>query len=72
MTEVLLAEDDAAIAEPLARALTREGYGCVVVADGPAALEQAIDPRFSTSACPRWMGSRCAGSYASAAPTCLS
>ncbi|GAA3048304.1 response regulator transcription factor [Gordonia defluvii] len=46
MTEVLLAEDDAAIAEPLARALTREGYGCVVVADGPAALEQAIDPRF--------------------------
>ncbi|GAB08748.1 putative OmpR family two-component response regulator [Gordonia araii NBRC 100433] len=46
MTEVLLAEDDAAIAEPLARALTREGYGCVVVDDGVTALEQAVDPRF--------------------------
>ncbi len=46
MTEVLLAEDDAAIAEPLARALTREGYGCVVVGDGATALEQAVDPRF--------------------------
>ncbi|MFT3899562.1 MAG: response regulator transcription factor [Gordonia sp. (in: high G+C Gram-positive bacteria)] len=46
MTEVLLAEDDSAIAEPLARALTREGYGCVVVGDGASALEQAGDPRF--------------------------
>ncbi|GED97371.1 response regulator transcription factor [Gordonia crocea] len=46
MTEVLLAEDDSAIAEPLARALIREGYGCVVVDDGAAALEQAVDPRF--------------------------
>lgn len=46
LAEVLLAEDDAAIAEPLARALTREGYGCVVVSDGAAALEQAVDPRF--------------------------
>ncbi|MFT4201802.1 response regulator transcription factor [Gordonia sp. (in: high G+C Gram-positive bacteria)] len=46
MTEVLLAEDDAAIAEPLARALTREGYGCVVVDDGVSALEQAVDPRY--------------------------
>lgn len=46
VAEVLLAEDDSAIAEPLARALTREGYGCVVVGDGAAALEQAVDPRF--------------------------
>ena len=41
MTEVLLAEDDAAIAEPLARALTREGYGCVVVGDGRPRLSRA-------------------------------
>ncbi|QKT06788.1 response regulator transcription factor [Gordonia sp. X0973] len=46
MTDVLLAEDDTAIAEPLARALAREGYGVVVVDDGVAALEQAVDPRF--------------------------
>lgn len=46
MTDVLLAEDDAAIAEPLARALTREGYGCEVVTDGARALEQARDQRF--------------------------
>ena len=46
MTDVLLAEDDAAIAEPLARALAREGYGCEVVTTGTAALEQALDNRF--------------------------
>ncbi|WP_267617826.1 response regulator transcription factor [Gordonia bronchialis] len=46
MTDVLLAEDDAAIAEPLARALSREGYGCEVVTTGTAALEQAMDNRF--------------------------
>ncbi|MEE3848774.1 response regulator transcription factor [Gordonia sp. LSe1-13] len=46
MTDVLLAEDDAAIAEPLARALTREGYGCEVVTDGAQALDQAMDSRF--------------------------
>ena len=46
MTDVLLAEDDAAIAEPLARALTREGYGCEVVTNGSAALDQALDNRF--------------------------
>ena len=46
MTDVLLAEDDAAIAEPLARALTREGYGCEVVTDGAQALDQALDSRF--------------------------
>lgn len=46
MTEVLLAEDDAAIAEPLARALAREGYGCAVVASGTDALDEAMDARF--------------------------
>ncbi|MBT0568484.1 response regulator transcription factor [Williamsia sp. CHRR-6] len=46
MTDVLLAEDDEAIATPLARALVREGYGCEVVTTGPAALERAHDPRF--------------------------
>ena len=46
MTDVLLAEDDSAIAEPLARALSREGYGCEVVTTGTAALEQAMDNRF--------------------------
>ncbi|GAA2069005.1 response regulator transcription factor [Williamsia deligens] len=46
MTDVLLAEDDEAIATPLARALTREGYGCEIVATGPDALERARDPRF--------------------------
>jgi DNA-binding response OmpR family regulator len=40
---VLLAEDDPAIAEPLSRALNREGYGVEVVADGPSALEAAIN-----------------------------
>ncbi|MEU7528891.1 response regulator transcription factor [Saccharothrix sp. NPDC042600] len=36
---VLLAEDDPAIAEPLSRALQREGYQVQVVGDGPGALE---------------------------------
>ncbi len=35
MTSVLLAEDDPAISEPLARALRREGYEVGVAADGP-------------------------------------
>ncbi|ATY16129.1 MULTISPECIES: response regulator transcription factor [Amycolatopsis] len=35
---VLLAEDDPAIAEPLSRALHREGYEIEVVTDGPAVL----------------------------------
>ncbi len=43
---MLLAEDDAAIAEPLARALTREGYGCEVVSTGADALEKALDSRY--------------------------
>lgn len=46
MTDVLLAEDDEAIAGPLARALTREGYGCEVVTTGPDALERSKDTRF--------------------------
>lgn len=41
MTRVLLAEDDPAISEPLARALRREGYEVDVSSDGPAALEAA-------------------------------
>ena len=41
MTRVLLAEDDAAIAEPLARALRREGYDVDVHGDGPSALAAA-------------------------------
>ncbi|MGW0608662.1 response regulator transcription factor [Streptomyces sp. NPDC002644] len=38
---VLLAEDDRAIRNALARALTLEGYAVTAVADGAAALEQA-------------------------------
>jgi DNA-binding response OmpR family regulator len=41
MTRVLLAEDDPAISDPLARALRREGYDVDVRADGRAALEGA-------------------------------
>ena len=42
MPTVLLAEDDTAIAEPLARALEREGYQVVVRADGVGALAAAL------------------------------
>ena len=42
MTRVLLAEDDQAISEPLARALRREGYDVEVREDGPGALESAV------------------------------
>ena len=42
MTRVLLVEDDAAIADPLARALKREGYEVQVRGDGPTALEHAL------------------------------
>ncbi|MBO1750973.1 response regulator transcription factor [Actinotalea sp. BY-33] len=41
MTHVLLAEDDPAIAEPLARALGREGYDVVVQGTGQGAIEAA-------------------------------
>jgi DNA-binding response OmpR family regulator len=43
VTTVLLAEDDAAIAEPLSRALQREGYAVDVAVDGIAALERVRD-----------------------------
>jgi DNA-binding response OmpR family regulator len=42
MTCVLLAEDDQAISEPLARALRREGYDVEIREDGPGALETAV------------------------------
>ncbi len=41
MTRVLLVEDDTAIADPLARALKREGYDVEVYGDGPSALAGA-------------------------------
>ncbi|MFV0253055.1 MAG: response regulator transcription factor [Beutenbergiaceae bacterium] len=41
MTRVLLAEDDPAIAEPLARALTREGYDVSVHGTGGGAIGEA-------------------------------
>ena len=43
MTRVLLAEDDPAISEPLARALRREDYDVDVRADGQGALEGASE-----------------------------
>jgi DNA-binding response OmpR family regulator len=41
VTRVLLAEDDPAIAEPLARALAREGYDVEIRGDGQGALSRA-------------------------------
>src|SRR5690606_41791311 len=41
MTRVILAEDDPAIAEPLARALGREGYDVVVHGTGQGAVDAA-------------------------------
>ena len=43
MTHVLLAEDDPAIAEPLARALTREGYDVIVQGTGQGAIDHAAE-----------------------------
>ncbi len=42
MTSVLLAEDDASISDPLARALRREGYDVNISADGPTTLDAAL------------------------------
>ncbi|MEV7091423.1 response regulator transcription factor [Amycolatopsis sp. NPDC051045] len=42
---VLLAEDDPAIAEPLSRALEREGYEIHVVTDGPSVLDATAAQR---------------------------
>lgn len=44
---VLLAEDDLAIAEPLARALVREGNSCDIAGTGPQALEAALSGTYS-------------------------
>jgi DNA-binding response OmpR family regulator len=46
VTEVLLAEDDEAIATPLSRALGREGYTVTVEQTGPAALSRALEGSF--------------------------
>jgi DNA-binding response OmpR family regulator len=46
VTDVLLAEDDEAIAAPLSRALGREGYTVTVEQTGPAALQQALEGHF--------------------------
>lgn len=46
MTDVLLAEDDEAIAAPLSRALGREGYTVTVERTGPDALARALDGSF--------------------------
>jgi DNA-binding response OmpR family regulator len=42
MTAVLLAEDDASISEPLARALRREGYDVEVRSEGTAVLQRVL------------------------------
>ena len=42
MGHVLLAEDDSAISQPLARALARDGHDVEVRADGPSALDRAL------------------------------
>lgn len=42
MTYVLLAEDDEAISDPLARAFVREGYDVIVEATGQGAINNAI------------------------------
>ena len=42
VTTVLLVEDDTGIAEPLSRALQREGHEVVVVGDGHTALARAV------------------------------
>lgn len=46
MTDVLLAEDDEAIAAPLSRALGREGYTVTVERTGPDALARALGGTF--------------------------
>ncbi|PRX44319.1 DNA-binding response OmpR family regulator [Prauserella shujinwangii] len=45
MSTVLLAEDDPAIAEPLSRALQREGYDVEIVSDGPGTLAACTQRR---------------------------
>jgi len=43
MGHVLLAEDDSAISQPLARALARDGHDVEVRADGHSALDRALE-----------------------------
>jgi DNA-binding response OmpR family regulator len=43
VTRLLLVEDDHDIAEPLARALTREGYDVSEAGDGRVALQEVLD-----------------------------
>jgi DNA-binding response OmpR family regulator len=43
MTSLLLVEDDAAIAEPLAQALRREGYEVEAVTDGITAAQRGVE-----------------------------
>ncbi len=43
MTRLLLVEDDHDIAEPLARALTREGYDVTAAGDGEVALQTVLE-----------------------------
>ncbi len=47
VTTVLLAEDDKAIADPLARALEREGYEVVSVSNGRVAYQKALTLPFA-------------------------
>ncbi|GAA3961667.1 response regulator transcription factor [Gordonia caeni] len=44
---ILLAEDDPAIAQPLARALIREGNDCTVAETGPQALAEALSGTYA-------------------------
>ncbi len=46
MSRLLLVEDDAAIAEPLGRALRRDGYDVAVAADGETALARMAATTF--------------------------
>ncbi|CAM5669415.1 hypothetical protein SGRIM128S_05909 [Streptomyces griseomycini] len=59
MTRVLLAEDDASISEPLARALRREGYEVEVREDGPGALAAGMQGGPGLAGRP--YGTRCLG-----------
>ncbi len=49
VTAVLLVEDDASIAAPLARSLRREGYDVEAAVDGPTGLEAGLTGRFDVA-----------------------
>ena len=72
MTTVLLAEDDAAIAEPLSRALQREGYEVAVADDGWSRWSTSARAAWtcwcSISACPGWTAWRSAAGSALEVP----